>query len=141
MCYTHPINQCLLWASCGGGLQFQTALHVIESVPMKVLWLLRHSKSNMCLPDRGSPQLQIKNALDQGVHPYAQVCYNSQQNHISVVLFDFSAGCMPKTFIVNPEQDQHKRNSKTASGNSMLVFFPLLLFPHIKQFIDFIVPA
>lgn len=48
---------------------------------------------------------------------------------------------MPKAFIVNPEEDLHKRNSKTTSGNSMLFFFLLLLFPHIKQFIDFIVLA
>lgn len=58
-------------------------------------------------------------------------------SHISVMLLDFFAECMPRVFIINPEQDLHKRNSKTTSGNSVLFFFPLLLFPHIKQFIDF----
>lgn len=53
------------------------------------------------------------------------------------MLLNFFAVYMPKDFIVNPEEDPHKRNSKTASGNSMLFFFPLLLFLHIKQLIDF----
>lgn len=41
----------------------------------------------MCLPDRGSSQLKMKNVLDQRVHAPAKVGYGSQQTCISLLCF------------------------------------------------------
>lgn len=138
----HPSrNYCLLWASCGGGLQFasifETALHVVGSAPMKAFWIIKNVQNHVCLPESGSTALKMKNALDQRVHAPAKVGYSSQQIHILLLRFLISLqDACQGLFNINPEENLQKRNSKTAPGNSMLFFFPLL-FPHIKQFIDF----
>lgn len=123
-------------------MQFKTALHAIVSVPMKVLWLVKTFKIKYVpARERITPATNEKCLRSESPSLCLGVLQLSTESHISVIILDFSAGCMPKAFIVNPEEDLQKRNSKTASGNSMPFFFLLLLFPHIKQFIDFIVLA
>jgi len=83
---------------------------------MKAFWLVKTIKSNMFLPDRGSSQLEMKNASDQRVHPHVKVGYSSQQTHISPLCFLISLqdACQRVLSSINPEEDLHKRKSKTA---------------------------
>lgn len=90
MCYTHPVI-----SACSGPLveedcslpaclkQLSMSLGVL---PWKHSGLLKHPKSNTCVPDRSS-QLEMKNALDPRAHLHAKVGYSSQQTHLSLLRF------------------------------------------------------
>lgn len=91
MCYTQPVISAfsgpLVEEDCSLPAYLKELSMSLGVLPWKHSGLLKHPKSNMCLPDRGSSQLQMKNALDQRVPPHAKVRYSSQQTHISLLRF------------------------------------------------------